>query len=219
MKLITEHFDQELEYITEGKGGEKNMFIEGIFLQSNMKNRNGRVYPKPIMEKAVQRYVDEQVSKGRAVGELNHPEGPTVNLDKVSHLITELNWDGDNVIGKAKLLNTPMGLIAKGLMEGGVQLGVSSRGMGSVIRGRDGSVTVGDDFVLNTVDIVQDPSAHEAFVNGIMEGREWIFDEDLGVWTQEVVEEQAKFVKENYKRIDTDTSIKLFKDFLNSIKV
>jgi hypothetical protein len=219
MKLITEHFDQELEYITEGKGGEKNMFIEGIFLQSNMKNRNGRVYPKPIMEKAVQRYVDEQVSKGRAVGELNHPEGPTVNLDKVSHLITELKWDGDNVIGKAKLLNTPMGLIAKGLMEGGVQLGVSSRGMGSVIRGRDGSVTVGDDFVLNTVDIVQDPSAHEAFVNGIMEGREWIFDESLGIWTQEVVEEQAKFVKENYKRMDTDTSIKLFKDFLNSIKV
>lgn len=220
MKLITEHIDQQLEYITEAnKNGEKNMFIEGIFMQSEGKNRNGRVYPKKVMEKAVQKYIDEQVSKGRAVGELNHPDGPTVNLDKVSHLITDLRWEGNNVIGKAKILNTPMGQIARGLMEGGVQLGVSSRGMGSVIRGRDGVITVGDDFVLNTVDIVQDPSAHEAFVNGIMEGAEWIYNEKLGIWTQETVERQAKFVKENYKKLDTDTSIRLFKNFLNSIDV
>jgi hypothetical protein len=220
MKLITEHIDQQLEYITEAtKNGEKNMFIEGIFMQSEAKNRNGRVYPKAVMEKAVQKYVDEQVSKGRAVGELNHPDGPTVNLDKVSHLITELKWDGNNVIGKAKILNTPMGLIAKGLMEGGVQLGVSSRGMGSVVRDKNGQVTVGNDFVLNTVDIVQDPSAHDAFVNGIMEGAEWIYNEQLGIWTQETVEQTAKFVKENYKKLDTDTSIRLFKNFLNSLDV
>jgi Prohead core protein protease. len=220
MKLITEHIDQQLEYITEAtKGGEKNMFIEGIFMQAEAKNRNGRVYPKKVMEAAVKKYVDEQVSKGRAVGELNHPDGPTVNLDKVSHLITDLKWEGNNIIGKAKILNTPMGQIAKGLMEGGVQLGVSSRGMGSVIRNRDGVVTVGDDFVLNTVDIVQDPSAHEAFVNGIMEGAEWIYNEQLGIWTQQTVEAQAEFIKENYKKLDTDTSIRLFKNFLNSIDV
>jgi len=219
MKLITEHFDQQLEYITEAKNGEKTMYIEGIFMQSDAKNRNGRIYPKATMERAVDKYVTEQVSKGRAVGELNHPDGPTVNLDKVSHLITELKWEGNNVIGKAKILNTPMGQIARGLMEGGVQLGVSSRGMGSVVRGKDGTMMVGEDFMLNTVDIVQDPSAHEAFVNGIMEGAEWIYNDKLGIWTQEVVETQAKYIKENYKKLDTDSSIRMFKNFLNSIEV
>lgn len=219
MKLITEHFDQQLEYITEAKDGQKNMFIEGIFMQSEAKNRNGRLYPKAIMERAVDKYVKEQVEKGRAVGELNHPDGPTVNLDKVSHLITKLEWNGNNVMGKAKILNTPMGQIAKGLMEGGVQLGVSSRGMGSITRGKDGTAMVGEDFMLNTVDIVQDPSAHEAFVNGILEGAEWIYNEKLGIWTQETVENTSKYVKENYKKMDADTSMRLFKNFLNSIEV
>lgn len=219
MKLITEHFDQQLEYITEAKNGKKEMYIEGIFMQSEAKNRNGRVYPKKIMEAAVDRYVTEQVSKGRSVGELNHPDGPTVNLDKVSHLITDLHWEGNNIMGKAKLLNTPMGQIAKGLMEGGVQLGVSSRGMGSVKRTRDGIMEVGEDFMLNTVDIVQDPSAHEAFVNGIMEGAEWIYDEQHGIWTRDLVEQQAEFAHKNYKKIDTNTSIRMFKDFLNSLDV
>ena len=216
MKLITEHIDQQLEYITEAAGNKKNMYISGIFMQANKKNRNGRVYPKSVMEKAVQNYTETQINKGRAVGELNHPDGPTINLDKVSHLITELKWDGDNVIGKAKILDTPMGMIAKGLMEGGVQLGVSSRGMGSLIS-KNGVNMVGEDFMLNTVDIVQDPSAHEAFVNGIMEGVDWIYDERHGVFTQQVVETQKKYIKENYKKISTDDSIRMFKNFLNSL--
>lgn len=216
MKLITEHLDQQLEYITEAADGKKNMYINGIFMQANKKNRNGRIYPKPVMEKAVQQYTETQIKKGRAVGELNHPDGPTINLDKVSHLITELKWDGDNVIGKAKILDTPMGMIAKGLMEGGVQLGVSSRGMGSLVT-KNGVNMVGEDFMLNTVDIVQDPSAHEAFVNGIMEGVEWIYDKRHGVYTQKVVEEQQKYIAKNYKKIDTNESIRLFKNFLNSL--
>ena len=216
MKLITEHIDQQLEYITEAAGNKKNMYISGIFMQANKKNRNGRVYPKSVMEKAVQNYTETQINKGRAVGELNHPDGPTINLDKVSHLITELKWDGDNVIGKAKILDTPMGMIAKGLMEGGVQLGVSSRGMGSLIS-KNGVNMVGEDFMLNTVDIVQDPSAHEAFVNGIMEGVDWIYDERHGVFTQQVVETQKKYIKENYKKMDTNDSIRMFKNFLNSL--
>jgi len=216
MKLLSEDFEQELEYISEAVGGKKIQFIEGIFMQSEAKNRNGRVYPKSIMEGAVNKYVTEQVSKGRSVGELNHPEGPTINLDKVSHLITSLVWEGDNVIGKAKILNTPMGMIAQDLLEGGVKLGVSTRGMGSVDRQRDGTLTVGKDFMLSTVDIVQDPSAHDAFVNGIMEGAEWIFN-SRGEWTKEVLENQTKFVKENHKIIDADTSMRLFKNFLNTL--
>jgi hypothetical protein len=213
MKLITEHIEQKLEYFTEGKGV-KSTFIEGIFMQSETKNRNGRIYPKGIMEKAVDKYIQDQVNKGRSVGELNHPDGPTINLDKVSHLITELKWDGDNVVGKAKLLDTPMGKIAEALIKGGVQLGVSSRGMGS-LENKNGTKVVGPDFILTTVDIVQDPSAHDAYVNGIMEGVEWIYDEAHGVFTQQRIEQHRKIIES--KKIDTDTSIKLFKDFLNSI--
>jgi len=214
MKLICEDFEQELEYITEANGQKKNTFIKGIFMQSEKKNRNGRIYPKKIMEKAVARYTETQIVTGRSVGELNHPDGPTINLDKVSHLITELSWEGNNVLGKAKLLDTPMGLIARGLIEGGVQLGVSSRGMGSLVT-RNGVNQVGEDFMLNTVDIVQDPSAHEAFVNGILEGAEWLYDEKHGVYAMETLEEQRKTLK--HKKIDTDKSIKMFKDFLNTI--
>jgi|TARA_R110000851_G_scaffold230898_5_gene383697 hypothetical protein len=216
MKLICEDFEQQLEYITESEGQKKSTFIQGIFMQSEKTNRNGRIYPKKIMEKAVGKYTTEQIKAGRSVGELNHPEGPTINLDKVSHLITDLAWEGNNVIGKAKLLDTPMGMIAKGLIEGGVQLGVSSRGMGSLVT-KNGVNMVGEDFMLNTVDIVQDPSAHEAFVNGIMEGAEWLYDEKHGVYAMEKIEEQRKVLDKTYKTIDTDQSIKLFKDFLNTI--
>ena len=174
MKLITEYVENNLEVIAEQKkNGEKNYFIEGVFMQSNKKNRNGRVYEKATLENAVEKYVTEQVITGRAVGELNHPEGPTVNLDKVSHKIEDLHWQGSDVIGKASILKTPMGKIVEGLLEGGVKLGVSSRGMGSLVS-KNGAQYVGDDFMLSTIDIVQDPSAPSAFVNGVMEGVEWV---------------------------------------------
>jgi hypothetical protein len=178
MKLITEYVENDIQCIVEAKeNGDKKYVIEGVFAQADQKNRNGRVYPKTIMESAVNKYVEDQVSKKRAVGELNHPEGPTVNLDKVSHLITDLKFEGNNVIGKAQILDTPMGKIVKGLLEGGVQLGVSTRGMGS-LESRNGVMYVKDDFILNTVDIVQDPSAPDAFVNGIMEGVDWVWNRD-----------------------------------------
>ena len=171
MKLIAEYISEGLGYsITEDKNtGKKDVYIEGIFMQAEGTNRNGRIYTREVLTSAVDRYNNEQVMTGRAVGELNHPEGPSINLDKVSHRITELKWDGNNVIGKALILDTPMGQIVKGLVEGGVQLGVSSRGMGS-IEMKNGVNYVKDDFHLSTVDIVQDPSAPNAFVNGIMEG-------------------------------------------------
>ena len=170
MKLITEYTQNQLSYsIEEAKNGKKNTFLEGVFMQAENKNKNGRIYTRQVLEGAVDRFVNEQVITGRAVGELNHPDGPSINLDKVSHRITELKWDGNNVMGKALILDTPMGQIVKGLVEGGVQLGVSSRGMGSLAM-RDGVNYVGEDFLLNTIDIVQDPSAPNAFVNGIMEG-------------------------------------------------
>ena len=168
MKLITEYVEQDLEIICEAKkSGEKNYFIEGVFMQSNKKNKNGRVYDKKVLMSAVDKYVNEQVKTGRAVGELNHPEGPTVNLDKVSHKIEDLHWQGSDVVGKASILKTPMGQIVEGLLEGGVKLGVSSRGMGSLVQ-KNGAQYVGDDFMLSTIDIVQDPSAPSAFVNGVM---------------------------------------------------
>ena len=176
MKLIAEYTDHSLGYsIVEGKGGKKNTFLEGVFMQAENKNKNGRIYTREVLTSAVDRFVNEQVITGRAVGELNHPDSPSINLDKVSHRITELNWDGNNVMGKALILDTPMGQIVKGLVEGGVQLGVSSRGMGSLDY-KDGANYVKDDFMLNTIDIVQDPSAPNAFVNGIMEGVNWESD-------------------------------------------
>jgi hypothetical protein len=176
MKLITEH-TENVKYFSEsvGSNGEKKFVIEGIFMQAEQLNRNSRIYPKSVLESAVDRYVTNYVNKGRAVGELNHPESPSINLDKVSHRITNLSWDGNDVIGKALILNTPMGVIVKGLLEGGCQLGVSSRGMGTV-DSKNGKTTVNDDFVLSTVDIVQDPSAPSAFVNGIMESVDWVYD-------------------------------------------
>ena len=180
MKLISEFVDHQIGYniITEEKTGKKNYVIEGVFAQADMKNRNGRIYPKPIMEKAINSYNDKQVSKGRAVGELNHPEGPTVNLDKVSHKIDELKFEGNDVVGRATVLDTPMGKIVKGLLDGRVQLGVSTRGMGSLMQ-QNNAMVVKDDFMLNAIDIVQDPSAPSAFVNGVMEGVDWVWDNGI----------------------------------------
>jgi len=216
MKLIAEYTDQRIEVLTEAKeGGGKNHFIEGIFMQSEQKNRNGRIYPKSVMEKAVDKYVTEQVSQKRSVGELNHPEGPTVNLDKVSHLITALEWKGNDVVGKAQILDTPMGQIVKGLLEGGVQLGVSTRGMGS-LESRNGVNYVRDDFMLNTIDIVQDPSAPAAFVNGIMEGVEWVWNN--GIIQPQVIEEMETEIKVAPKKHLYETQVREFKNFLSLLK-
>lgn len=211
MKLITEHNDVELSYITEEKDGKKQLVIEGVFMQADQKNRNGRIYPKQVLESAVNKYTAEQVSKGRAVGELNHPEGPTINLDKVSHKITELNWQGNNVVGKATVLNTPMGQIVQGLMEGGVQLAVSSRGMGS-LEPRNGTNYVKGDFMLNAIDVVQDPSAPQAFVNGVMEGVEWILEN--GTFKVQEIEKLETEIKES---ASPEMQMKAFKDFLSKL--
>ena len=216
MKLIAEYNEQNIECIVEAKeDGSKNHFIEGVFMQSEAKNRNGRIYPKAIMETAVDKYVTEQVSQNRAVGELNHPEGPTVNLDKVSHKITELSWKGNDVVGKAQVLDTPMGNIVKGLLEGGVQLGVSTRGMGS-LEEKSGIMYVKDDFVLNTVDIVQDPSAPTAFVNGIMEGVEWVWNN--GIIEPQVIEQMETEIKKAPRADLYEAQTREFKNFLSLLK-
>jgi len=216
MKLITEYTNSDVEFITEAKeGGGKNHVIEGVFAQANAKNRNGRIYPQPVMEKAVGKYVREQVSKNRAVGEINHPDGPTVNLDKVSHRITELNFEGSNVMGKALILDTPNGQIVKGLLEGGVKLGVSTRGMGSLEQ-RNGAMYVKDDFILNTVDIVQDPSAPAAFVNGIMEGVDWIWNN--GIIEAQVIEKMETEIKKAPRSDLYEVQTREFKNFLSLMK-
>ena len=182
MKLITEQID-DIEILTEEKGGKKNLYIEGTFLQGNIKNRNGRMYPMETLAREVDKYSNTYIKSGRAMGELGHPDGPIVNLDRVSHLITSLVQEGSNFKGKAKILDTPMGQIAKSLLDEGVRLGVSSRGVGSLKLNREGVNVVADDFMLATAaDIVADPSAPEAFVNGIMEGKEW-------VWTNSALKE------------------------------
>ena len=214
MKLIAEFNDSNLEVIEEKVNGKKTLVIEGVFMQADSKNRNGRIYEKSILENAVSKYVKEQVSTGRAVGELNHPEGPTINLDKVYHTITELKFDGSNVIGKASILETPMGQIVKGLLEGGVKLGVSSRGMGSLVQ-KNGAMYVKDDFMLSTVDIVQDPSAPEAFVNGIMEGVDWVWNN--GVLCPQEVEKIETEIKEARGVSSSDVEIKAFKNFLSKL--
>ena len=193
MKLIREEIETAKVTITEGKNGKKSHFIEGVFLQGEIKNRNGRMYPISTLQREAASYNSKNIEKGRALGELGHPDGPTINLDRVSHLITSLKQEGNNYVGKARLLDTPMGNIAKNLIDEGVKLGVSSRGLGT-IRERDGVKVVMDDFMLATAaDIVADPSAPDAFVNGIMEGREWIYNSGA---IQEQTVEQIK------KRID-----------------
>jgi hypothetical protein len=215
MKLISEYHDSNIQVITEAKSdGKKEYFIEGVFMQADKKNRNGRIYERSILEGAVNKYVEEQDKTGRAVGELNHPDGPGINLDKVSHRITELRFEGSDVIGKASILQTPMGKIVEGLLEGGVKLGVSSRGMGSLEK-KNGVMQVGKDFMLATVDIVQDPSAPEAFVNGIMEGVDWIWDN--GILKPQEIEIIETEIKEARNMRSSDIEIKAFKNFLSKL--
>ena len=217
MKLISEFTENDIEFlITEDKKtGEKNYKIQGIFAQAEKKNRNGRIYPMPIMEKAVGKYDTEQVQKGRAVGELNHPEGPTVNLDKVSHKINKLEFQGNDIVGEASILKTPMGEVVKGLLDGDVTFGVSTRGMGSLSQ-RNNAMVVNDDYILNAVDIVQDPSAPGAFVNGIMEGVEWVWNN--GVVKPQTIEEMETEIKKAGRTDLYETQVRAFKNFLSILK-
>ena len=215
MKLISEFNDIGFEVITEEKNGKKKYIIEGVFAQAEQKNRNGRIYPKPIMEKAIDMYNEKQVSKGRAVGELNHPEGPTVNLDKVSHKIESLEFKGNDVMGKATVLDTPMGRIVEGLLEGGVQLGVSTRGMGSLMQ-QNNAMVVKDDFILNAIDVVQDPSAPSAFVNGIMEGVDWVWNN--GILEAQAIEKMETEIKKAPRADLYDVQVREFKNFLSLLK-
>ena len=216
MRLIKE-LNEDLQYIVEenAETGKKNLYIEGVFLQSNLQNRNGRVYPKEIMQKEVDRYVKEQVATKRAYGELGHPDGPNINLDRVSHMIVSLKEDGNNWIGKAKLLETPMGKIAKELISEGAGLGVSSRGLGS-LKERNGINEVQDDFMLATAaDIVADPSAPDAYVQGIMENREWVYVK--GVWQEREIEETQNFIKKATSKELNEAKITAFQTFLNRL--
>ena len=214
MKLITEEIEQ-VEFIVEQRNGKKNLYIEGVFLQGNIQNRNGRMYPMETLRKEVARYNESNINSGRALGELGHPDGPTVNLDRVSHKIVSLKESGSNFIGKAKILSTPMGKIAESLISEGVKLGVSSRGVGSLKEDRGGCKVVGEDFMLATVDIVQDPSAPEAFVNGIMEGVDWVWDN--GILKPQEIEIIETEIKEARNMRSADIEIKAFKNFLSKL--
>jgi len=216
MKLIREEIEQ-VDVIVENRNGKKNLYIEGVFLQSEMKNRNGRMYPKATLAREVGRYNENFVQKGRALGELGHPDGPTVNLDRVSHKIVSLKESGNNFVGKAKILGTPMGKIASNLLGEGVKLGVSSRGVGSLNKTNEGYSVVGEDFTLATAaDIVADPSAPDAFVDGIMEGKEWVWDGGIL---------RERLAEKTYKRINTlvdqrkldDQKLSVFEDFLANL--
>jgi hypothetical protein len=216
MKLIREEIES-VEFLVENRNGKKSMYIEGVFLQGNIKNRNGRMYPMETLRKEVARYNENHVQSGRALGELGHPDTPTVNLDRVSHKIVSLKESGSNFIGKAKVLGTPMGKIASSLIDEGVKLGVSSRGIGSLKPTREGVNIVSDDFMLATAaDIVADPSAPDAFVEGIMEGKDWVWDGGIL---------REKFAHKTYKTINTlvdqkaldEKKLSLFNDFLSNI--
>jgi len=216
MKLITEEISN-VQIITEGKGANKKLYIEGVFLQGNIKNRNGRMYPIETLSKEVNRYNETFVQKGRALGELGHPDGPTVNLDRVSHKITSLVAEGNNFRGKAQILNTPMGKIASSLLDEGVMLGVSSRGVGSLREDRSGAKIVGEDFMLATAaDIVADPSAPDAFVQGIMEGKEWVWEG--GILREQLAEKTQKRINTlvDQRRLE-EHKLNLFNDFLSNL--
>jgi len=214
MKLISEEISQA-EYIVEEANGNKNYKIRGVFLQTEIKNRNGRVYPKDILENEVRRYNTEFINKKRAFGELGHPDGPTVNLERVSHMITKLYPDGNNFIGEAKIMNTPYGKIVKGLIDEGAQLGVSSRGMGSLEQ-RGGVNYVGKDFYLATAaDIVADPSAPDAFVEGIMENKEWVWDN--GVLVEKNIDAWKREIESAKRNALAEAKVKIFKNFLKNL--
>jgi hypothetical protein len=216
MKLIREEIEK-VEVLTENVNGKKNLFIKGVFLQAEQVNRNGRMYRMPVMEREVKRYTEQYVNKGRALGELGHPDGPTVNLDRVSHKIVDLQREGNNFIGKAQILSTPMGKIAESLLKEGVCLGVSSRGIGSLRPTKEGFNEVGEDFMLATAaDIVADPSAPDAFVQGIMEGKEWIWDG--GILREKLAEQTQRRINTlvDQKRLE-EHKLNLFNDFINSL--
>jgi len=216
LKLITE-MNEDIQFLTEAdeKTGKKNYFIEGIFMQAEQKNRNGRIYPTNVLMPVVEKYNDNYVKGNRAMGELNHPQGPTVNLDRVSHMIKELYQNGSDVMGKAKVMETPMGKIAMNLIDEGAKLGVSSRGMGSLKQNERGINEVQKDFMLSAVDIVADPSAPNAFVNGIMEGREWIWSN--GILQEKQIHEYQQQIKKTSSRQLEEKAVLLFKDFLSKL--
>ena len=218
MKLITE-LVESVEYITEAKeSGEKSHYIHGVFLQAEKRNKNGRIYPMHIMEKEVNRYMDEVVRQQRAYGELGHPNGPQINLERVSHIITELKRDGNNFVGKAKLTETPMGDIAKGLLKSGAKLGVSSRGMGTLKPTKDGIMEVQRDFHLATAaDIVADPSAPDAFVKGIMENVEWVYDSAKNTWHQESLDDIKKSIHKMSRPQLEENKFRIFETYINSL--
>ena len=211
MKLITEQIE-DVKILTEEKDGKKLLYIEGVFLQSELKNRNGRMYPFEVLSREVERYTEEYVKPKRALGELGHPDGPTINLDRVSHRIVDLHAEGHNFIGKAQILDTPMGNIAKSLLGEGVQLGVSSRGMGSIDKREDISIVRDDFFLTTAADIVADPSAPDAFVNGIMEGKEWVWDN--GILKEAKVDKYRRYMDEATRRNMEERTLKVFEDFL-----
>jgi len=216
MKLITEEISN-VQIITEGKGANKKLYIEGVFLQGDIKNRNGRMYPMETLSREVKRYNETFVKKGRALGELGHPDGPTVNLDRVSHKITSLVQEGSNFKGKAQILNTPMGKIASSLLDEGVMLGVSSRGVGSLKMTNEGHKVVGEDFMLATAaDIVADPSAPDAFVQGIMEGKEWVWEG--GILRVQLAEKTQKRINTlvDQRRLE-EHKLQLWNDFLSNL--
>ena len=207
MKLISEEVTQSEFLIEQNDKGQKDYKIKGIFLQSNIKNRNGRIYPKEVLDKEVTRYNKEFINKKRAFGELGHPDGPTVNLERVSHMITKLYPDGNNFIGEAKIMNTPYGKIVKGLIDEGAQLVVSSRGMGSLINRGQGNVVKDDFYLATAADIVADPSAPDAFVEGIMEGKEWVWEsgvlveKDIEAWRMEVYKAKKRELEEKKLKV------------------
>lgn len=216
MKLITETIE-DIRVITEERGGKKNLYIEGVFLQAELKNRNGRMYPMDTLNREVGSYNENYVAKGRALGELGHPDSPTINLDRVSHKIVSLRAEGTNFIGKAQILETPMGKIAKSLLESGVTLGVSSRGIGS-IEERNGVNVVKDDFMLSTAaDIVADPSAPDAFVQGIMEGKEWIWNN--GMLEEKVINSYRRAINNASSNSLSERKLQVFESFLRNIKI
>jgi len=212
MKLITEHTN-EIEYLTEGKG--KEQYIKGIFMQSDIKNQNGRVYPHAVLKKEVSNFNNKYVKEGRALGELGHPMGPVINLDRVSHVIKELVEDGKNFVGKAKVMDTPNGKIVKNFISEGVKLGVSSRGMGSLKTNKKGVNEVQSDFVLSTVDIVADPSAPDAFVNGIMEGKEWIWENGV-IKEQDIDAMKKTIINAKMKELE-QKKLEVFQKFLQNL--
>lgn len=213
MKLITEQV-MDVQYLVESDGKKKSHFISGVFMQADTPNRNGRTYPKSIMEAELQKY-QSSIKEKRSLGELGHPDSPSLNLDKVSHLITELRFDGNDIVGKAKILDTPMGKIAQNFLDEGVKLGVSSRGLGSVVR--KGNINeVQNDFKLSTVDIVHEPSGIDCWVNGIMEGKEWVYVN--GIFTERHIDNARKAISGAKSSLLNEVSLKEFQNFLTSIK-